>query len=200
MSAAVPAVPPRSRSRSSAVTARRLRAALLAVAACALAGAASAASAMVPTVLRAVPPAVPAEAAVPTRLRATNYPDLVVRAIDGHGFIAAPQGLGDALFVTRPGLANPSCLSFEAKTAPGRFLRHQGYRLKLHPYDGSGLYRADATWCPEPGLAGVGVTLRSLNYPGHVLRHRNFELWIDPVDPYDPVLRADATFVPESPR
>lgn len=178
---------------------RRLTLAAVASATCWLTACAWPVSASASSLV-AVPPAVPAPSATPTRLRSTNYPALVVRAIGGLGMLAAPQGLGDALFVPRAGLADPSCVSLEARNAPGWYLRHQNFRIVLQPFDGSGIFRSDATWCPEPGLSGTGVSLRSLNYPGHYMRHRNYELWLDQFEPVSPLYRADASFTTETPR
>jgi YVTN family beta-propeller protein len=84
-------------------------------------------------------------------------------------------------FIVRDGLADASCVSLESVAAGGRWLRHAGYRSQLGTNDNSALFANDATFCPEAGLAGAGLTLRSKNFPGYVLRHRaNNEVWIDP--------------------
>ena len=84
-------------------------------------------------------------------------------------------------FIVRDGLADASCVSLESTAAPGRWLRHYAYRLQLGTNDNSALFANDATFCPEGGLAGNGLSLRSKNFPGYVLRHRaNSEVWIDP--------------------
>ncbi|GAA2357754.1 hypothetical protein Cme02nite_33580 [Catellatospora methionotrophica] len=91
--------------------------------------------------------------------------------------VIAPIGSGspladrrDATLIVRPGLADPSCVSFEAAGLPGEYLRHAGYRVRLAPDDGSALLRADATFCPVP--VGLGeVALRSHNFPDRRLRH-----------------------------
>lgn len=101
----------------------------------------------------------------------------------------------NARFIVRKGLADAACLSLESVATPGSFLRHQNYRLRLSPDDGTPLTQADATFCPEAGLAGTGVTLRSKNYPTYVLRHRNGELWIDP-QATDAGFMASASFLP----
>ncbi len=94
---------------------------------------------------------------------------------------AAPAAAPDnTRFIVRQGLADAACLSLESVAVPGQYLRHQNFRLRLSPDDGAALTRADATFCPEAGLAGSGITLRPKNFPGSVLRHRNGELWVDP--------------------
>jgi hypothetical protein len=70
-------------------------------------------------------------------------------------------------FVVRPGLADAGCLSFESAEYPGFHLRHRNYVLLLERSDASGLYRSDATFCPE--ASGGGYALRSVNFPDHHL-------------------------------
>ncbi|RKG72721.1 arabinofuranosidase [Corallococcus terminator] len=104
----------------------------------------------------------------------------------------------DATFKIVNGLADPQCLSFEARSHPGRFLRHFGYRLVLNSPDGSILFRQDATFCMKRGLADLSyLSFESYNYPGRYIRHRGNELWVEPGggDPY----AADATFKLVSP-
>jgi YVTN family beta-propeller protein len=126
----------------------------------------------------------------------TNLPDYsVATTASGLGVVAA-NATTDPLrtrFIVRDGLSDPSCVSLEAVAQAGQLLRHQGYRLMLGADDGSEVFKADATFCPEVGLDGTGVTLRSKNFPERVVRHINYELWIDPVVP-DPDFAADATF------
>jgi YVTN family beta-propeller protein len=103
-------------------------------------------------------------------------------------------------FWVRDGLADSGCVSLESVAVPGQWLRHQGYRLRLSPNDGADIFKNDATFCPEPGLSGTGVTLRSKNFPDSVLRHRGLELWIDPVAT-DAAFALDASFtLREKPR
>lgn len=87
-----------------------------------------------------------------------------------------------------------NCIAFESKNYPGQFLRHQNWRLKLAPDDGTGLFRSDSTFCLVKGLAdSTGVSFQSQPYPNHYIRHRNFELWVDEFDGTD-LFRQDATF------
>ena len=76
----------------------------------------------------------------------------------------------DATFVEAAGLANPSCVSFEAVDRPGSYLRHQNFQLHLQPSDGSTLFAQDATFCPGPGNSGQGTSFQSVNFPGRFLR------------------------------
>ncbi|WP_022979551.1 AbfB domain-containing protein [Ideonella sp. B508-1] len=114
--------------------------------------------------------------------------------------IAVPSAPGllpasNVTFVARPGLADEACVSLESASTPGQFLRHYAFRLQLNPNDGSGQFAQDATFCPEPGLAGRGMTLRSKNYPDRVIRQRNGELWVD-TQAADTTFAANATFIP----
>ncbi|HCU52308.1 MAG TPA: beta-galactosidase, partial [Micromonosporaceae bacterium] len=105
----------------------------------------------------------------------------------------------DSTFWVRPGLADAACVSLESRTSPGRFLRHSGYRVRLDPNDGSGLFAADATFCIRQGLSGAGTSLESKNFPGRYLRHVNSEVYIansSGANPWDSPISfaADATW------
>ena len=84
----------------------------------------------------------------------------------------------DASFVLRPGLADADCFSFESRTAPGSFLRHRDFRVRIAANNGSQLFAADATFCAVDGHGGNGVSFRSYNFPASYLRHYNNEIWI----------------------
>ena len=101
--------------------------------------------------------------------------------------------LAGAEYWVRDGLADSRCVSLESIATPGRFLRHQAYRMKLAAVEATDLFKNDATFCPEAGLSGTGVTLRSKNFPANVLRHRGVELWVDPVTA-DTTFALDASF------
>jgi hypothetical protein len=77
----------------------------------------------------------------------------------------------DATFTVVPGLADPSCSSFESVNFPGRFLRQADLRLRLDPRETTGAFRADATFCAQAGNSGSGVTWRSHAVPTRVVRH-----------------------------
>jgi hypothetical protein len=129
-------------------------------------------------------------------LRSSNVPDRYVRHADHLGQlspIASSLERSDASFRVVPGLAGDGTVSLESVNYPGHFLRHQGFRIKLHADDGSQLFRDDASFHVVSGLAAAdGISLESVNYEGRFLRHRDFELWLEPAD--DDLSRADATF------
>ncbi len=130
---------------------------------------------------------------LPGHAMATNQSELGVLVELGDE--PTPTQLQSAQFILRDGLADSTCVSFESVAVPGRWLRHYAYRLRLGTNDGSALFRADATFCPEKGLTGTGFSFRSKNFPARVIRHRDYQLWIDPVEDTD-LFRNDATFVP----
>jgi hypothetical protein len=77
-----------------------------------------------------------------------------------------------ASWIVRSGLADSSCLSFEAKNAGGQYLRHYDYQVRLNANDGSAVFAQDATFCAsQPGLNGQGLSFASANYPGRYVRH-----------------------------
>ncbi|HET7501384.1 MAG TPA: AbfB domain-containing protein, partial [Kofleriaceae bacterium] len=81
-------------------------------------------------------------------------------------------------FIVRRGLANNACVSFESRDFPGDFLRHQNFQLHRQPNDGSALFRADATFCPQAGMNGQGTSFASFNFPTRFIRHFNNTLFI----------------------
>lgn len=79
----------------------------------------------------------------------------------------------DASWIVRSGLANSSCVSLESKNYPGDYLRHQNYQLHTQHNDGSTLFAADVTFCPQAGKSGQGTSLASYNFPGRFIRRYN---------------------------
>jgi len=86
----------------------------------------------------------------------------------------------DATFVIRPGLAETSCYSLESRNFQGHFLRHRGYRLYKDANDNTSTFAKDATFCAQPPRAGGSgnVSLQSLNYPTHHVRHYSEAVYI----------------------
>ncbi len=135
-------------------------------------------------------------------LTSLDYPDHVVATEAGLGVLStfAPDASAveraRSQFLARDGLADSSCVSFESLSAPGSWLRHANYRLQLGQNDGSAVFKNDATFCPEEGLAGLGITLRSKNFPTYAVHHRDLALFIDPVTS-DEAFSEQATFLVE---
>ncbi|WP_083751480.1 glycoside hydrolase family 43 protein [Saccharothrix sp. ALI-22-I] len=129
------------------------------------------------------------------RLKSYNFPGHYVRHASNAGVVTEQpfEPFQDSQWRIRPGLSNPSAVSFESVNLPGRFLRHQGFQVVLAANDGTSGFAADATFTREAGLADASwSSFRSVNYPTHYLRHSNFALRVDPVSTATD--RADATF------
>ncbi|MBB5784498.1 alpha-L-arabinofuranosidase B [Nonomuraea jabiensis] len=84
----------------------------------------------------------------------------------------------DATWIVRNGLAYSACVSFESKNYPGSYLRHSNYQLYRGANDGSALFANDATFCPQPGMNGQGLSWASFNFPNRLLRHYNNIVYI----------------------
>ncbi|MBA9050486.1 hypothetical protein BJ996_007217 [Streptomyces phaeogriseichromatogenes] len=90
----------------------------------------------------------------------------------------------DATWIVRQGLSSWLCYSFESRNYPGEFLRHSNYRLYRQPMDGTmdgtNLFRAGATFCPQKGENGSGLSFRSFNYffGGYEIRHYHYNFYI----------------------
>jgi Alpha-L-arabinofuranosidase B (ABFB) domain len=119
-----------------------------------------------------------------------RHRDFLAR-IDPVGRDSPAVDRADARFVVRPGLADRRCVSFEAVNLSRHFLRHQDFRLKLHPADGTALFAADATFCPDG--SDQAVRLRSVNYPDRFLAARRSQVRLLPAE-YRPI-----TFAVRSP-
>ncbi len=107
--------------------------------------------------------------------------------------ISSELDSADSSFRLVPGLAGGNTVSFESKKYPGYYLRHQGFRIKLHQLDNSDLFRKDASFRVVPGLADPSWnSFESVNYPGRYLRHRDFHLYVESGN--DDIFRKDSTF------
>ena len=115
------------------------------------------------------------------RVTTPGITDAYVRHQNGLGFIQHVDPASDdllkhdATWQIVPGLAG-GCYSLQSLNYPGYYLRHQNFRVRISPDDGSALTRADATWCPRSGPGGV--RLASWSFPGSYLRHYQGELWL----------------------
>jgi hypothetical protein len=118
------------------------------------------------------------------------------------GRIAEPKtevDARDANFRIVPGLADKSCISFEATNVRDHYFKHAFSRVVLAKRLDEKKFREDATFCIVPGLrktarSGTGsVSFRSFNFPDRYIRHRALELWLDPFE-NTAQYRDDATF------
>ena len=145
--------------------------------------------------------ATPASAAeLPTgarSLESVNYPGRYVRHLDQLGRLdpvtsgSPAQVKRDATVTVVSGLASPSCYSFQA--ANGQFLRHADWRVRLDANTGTAQFREDATFCATTGSVAGSVSLAPVRHPDRRLRHRNFELWVEPYQD-TATFRADSSF------
>lgn len=78
---------------------------------------------------------------------------------------------GQASWIVRAGLANSACYSFESKDTAGSFIRHYNFVLQVNVNDGSKSFSEDATFCPQSGLNGQGISIRAWGYPTRYFRH-----------------------------
>ncbi|MFF5010207.1 AbfB domain-containing protein [Streptomyces phaeochromogenes] len=99
-----------------------------------------------------------------------------------------------ATFTIVTGLADSAGYSLRA--SDGRYLRHSGFRVQLGTSDGTDAFNQDATFYALPGSASGSVRLVSRNYPGRCMRHRGYELWVDPYDEVGVGFPADSSFLP----
>jgi hypothetical protein len=113
-------------------------------------------------------------------LESVNFPGFYIRHRNSYADLT---GIGseldrlDASWNIVPGLGNASCVSFESRNYPGKFLRHSGFRLILSSYEDSVLFKNDATFCERPGRSDPALSsFESLNYPGYFLRHQDYQL------------------------
>jgi hypothetical protein len=86
--------------------------------------------------------------------------------------------LQNATWIVRRGLADSSCISFEARTFPGDYLRHYNFTAYREPYDGTTQFADDATFCPQKGNDGKGKSFASVNYPTKFLRTYDYGVYV----------------------
>ncbi|MET8768514.1 AbfB domain-containing protein [Streptomyces sp. NPDC004658] len=130
-----------------------------------------------------------------TSVRSVNYPDRYWHLSGGLVKLDPVGSAADrraATFTRVKGLADARCWSFT--TADGGYLRHRDFLLRAERDDGSRLFARDATFCPRPSARTGAVALESLNYPGRLLRHQNFQLRLDPYRNTD-LYRSDSAFL-----
>ncbi|RAL11852.1 alpha-L-arabinofuranosidase B [Aspergillus homomorphus CBS 101889] len=83
-----------------------------------------------------------------------------------------------ASWTVRTGLANSGCFSFESVDTPGSYIRHYNFGLLLNASDGSKQFKEDATFCPQSGINGQGLSIRSWSYPTRYFRHYENVLYV----------------------
>lgn len=84
----------------------------------------------------------------------------------------------DASWTARAGLSNSACLSFESTNYPGGFLRQTNRVVYQQQNDGTPGFASDATFCPQPGENGQGVSLSWVGNTSLFLRHYNGKIYL----------------------
>ncbi|WP_353648959.1 arabinofuranosidase catalytic domain-containing protein [Nakamurella sp. A5-74] len=84
----------------------------------------------------------------------------------------------DATWVVRNGLSNSSCISFESKNFPNGYLRQQNRSVLQQQNDGTPTFASDATFCPQPGKNGQGVSLSWVGNAALFVRHYNGQIYL----------------------
>ena len=135
------------------------------------------------------------------RYESVNFPDHYLRH-QNYELSVAPDD-GTDLFRSDshwrrlpppPKAAPPGSVTFHSVNYPGRYVRHRNSLGEVSPIS-SDLDRRDATFMVRPALVGAGeietypadahevaVSLESLNYPGHYLRHQEYRLKLGEYD------------------
>ncbi|WLW55951.1 AbfB domain-containing protein [Streptomyces sp. YU58] len=127
-------------------------------------------------------------------VRSVNYPDRywhISRGLVRLDPVGGSESREDSTFKLVKGLADSSCYSFA--TSDGTYLRHRSFILRSERNDGSSLFAQDATFCPRGSAHSGAVMLESVNYPGRFLRHKDFQLRLDPYQ-YSGTYQADSAF------
>ncbi|WP_037668503.1 AbfB domain-containing protein [Streptomyces griseus] len=120
-------------------------------------------------------------------VRSANYPDRYWYVSGSYVKLAAVSSGAarqDVTFALVKGLANGACYSFA--TTDGGYLRHRNFVLRAEHDDGSSLFEQDATFCPRVSPYSGATMLESVNYPGRFLRHKDFQIRLDPYQYYGP--------------
>jgi Alpha-L-arabinofuranosidase B (ABFB) domain len=118
--------------------------------------------------------------------------------------LRSPQDARDTQVRIVQGLADPKCVSFQAVSPPDHYYKHAFWRIVIAKRLDEPKYREDATFCLESGLeksrqrGSDAISLRSYNFPNRFVRHRDGDLWLDPVEDTKE-FRASATFFVVSP-
>jgi hypothetical protein len=141
-------------------------------------------------------------------LESLNYPGLFIRHRNYLGEISEILSDLDRHDATFDMEEFGGMVRLRSVNYPTHVLRHQGGRIKLHEYVGPGLIppggsphetaeeellRLDSSFVRVPGRADPSLwSFQSVNYRDRFIRHRNGQLWVEPLDS-DLALK-DATF------
>jgi len=137
--------------------------------------------------------------------RSENYKDMYIHHNNGLGDITRTLSPSrkDATFKIVPGLTGAAdTISFESVEKTGHYLRHESYRINLHPRADDELFKKDATFKIVPGKSGEGKSFEATNFPGYYIRHCGFKLYLDNnklgnkfCNPTDDVYKQDVSYI-----
>ena len=104
------------------------------------------------------------------QLRSVNYPAYFVSRRSDNKVVVSTSGV-DTEWIVKSGLVGDGS-SISLECVSGGYLRHQSFSAWVQALDQSNkLYKNDASFMIEEGLAGKGISLRSINFPSYRLRH-----------------------------
>jgi hypothetical protein len=126
---------------------------------------------------------------------ALNLPGYFLRVENGAAFLRKNDGsaafAGTATFLAKTGLSGQNT-SFAVYSNQNLYLRHQNFGLYAQASDGTDGFRADASFRVRGGLGITGAvapltpgsadSLEAANFPGYLVRHRNYAARIDPIN------------------
>lgn len=121
-----------------------------------------------------------------------------VRTRDGLAFVEDwpdERSQRESAFRIVPGVADLTHVSIQSLASPGHYLRNDGGRLKLSPWEEGEAWRRSATFMPCVGLyPGLQrVSFRAYGDPQSYIRMRDWELYVERSDG-SAGFRSDATF------
>ena len=133
-------------------------------------------------------------------LRSFNYPNRGLAPQNEASQILLP--LQSSLFTSQlewvqlvPGLdGRKTTVSLQSTTHDNTYWRHQNFLVYAQDFDGSQMFRKDASFRIVACLADEGAySFESVNYPGYFLRHQGFVLKLHLNDGTE-LFRLDSTF------
>ena len=99
--------------------------------------------------------------------------------------------------LSAPGVARAqqvgSVVSLQSVNYPDSYVQTDNLRARI-AVPSTGTDDAERSFYVRAGLAGSGISFESVSHPGHYLRHRNYEVWLDPFQDTQ-LFRADASFL-----
>jgi len=130
------------------------------------------------------------------RLESANFPGLFIRHSNFEALltkVVSSLDRKDSVFFEDRALNGGPGVSFESINFPGYFIRHKNFRLVLEAYDGTELFKADASFLKHDGPAGA-TGFEASNFLGSFIRHKNFMLSVEPNEDSE-LYRADSSFM-----